>query len=158
MNDGIIASRYAKALLRLTQETGRGAQVAGQVSAMLDNPDVLPSPLEDDLVRMVQLIRDRHRETLLKRIFHMFLKLYYESEHIKQATLTTVVPAPELEQKLKDLVEKKTGCKVVMKTAVDESLIGGFVFEIDDYMLDASVRNQIDTLRRQFVQKNTRIV
>ena len=45
-----------------------------------------------------------------------------------------------------------------MSFEVDPSLIGGFVVQVGDYLLDASVRNQIETIRRQFVVQNNRIV
>ena len=38
------------------------------------------------------------------------------------------------------------------------NLIGGFTLEVGDYLLDASVRRQIETIRRQFVIQNNRIV
>ncbi len=68
------------------------------------------------------------------------------------------VEAPTLESRLRDLIEKKTGCKLILKTEVNPSLIGGFVFEVEDTVLDASVTRQLDIIRRQFIEKNRRIV
>ena len=65
---------------------------------------------------------------------------------------------PALESRLRDLVEKQTGCKLILKTEVNPSLIGGFVFEVEDTVLDASVSRQLDFIRRQFIEKNRRIV
>ena len=45
-----------------------------------------------------------------------------------------------------------------MEESVDPSLIGGFVLDLEDYRLDASVSRQIEDIRRQLVQKNNRIV
>ena len=45
-----------------------------------------------------------------------------------------------------------------MESALDPELLGGFVLELEDEMLDASVRRQIDDIRRQLVQKNNRII
>ena len=45
-----------------------------------------------------------------------------------------------------------------METSIDAELLGGFVLELDNEMLDASVRRQIDDIRRQLVQKNNRII
>ena len=56
------------------------------------------------------------------------------------------------------MIESKTGCKLDLKTEVDPTLIGGFIFEVDDLLLDASVSRQIDIIRRQFIEKNRRIV
>ena len=37
-------------------------------------------------------------------------------------------------------------------------LIGGFIFTINDLRIDASIRRQLDTLKKQFIEKNRRIV
>jgi F-type H+-transporting ATPase subunit delta len=41
---------------------------------------------------------------------------------------------------------------------VDPDLIGGFVFELDGRRLDASVRSQLDRIRRQLVDESSRLV
>lgn len=158
MNTGAITVRYATALLNYTKETGRAAQVCEQVQAMLDNPDVVPSPVEPDLEKFIALLSERGRLDYLKTIFHTYVRMYYESEGIRTATLFTVVPAPELAQKLKNLLEQQFGCRVELRTKTDPSIIGGFVLELGDYMLDASVKRQIENIRRQFVSNTNRIV
>jgi F-type H+-transporting ATPase subunit delta len=47
---------------------------------------------------------------------------------------------------------------VHLEEKVDDSLIGGFVFELDGLRLDASVERQLERLRSQLVEKNNRIV
>ena len=59
---------------------------------------------------------------------------------------------------MKEMIEKQTGCRVLVDSKVDAGLIGGFVLEMDDYMLDASAKRQLDVLRRQLAIKNNRIV
>ena len=56
------------------------------------------------------------------------------------------------------MLEEKFGCKIVFESSVDPSLVGGFLVVVDDYLLDASVRSQIETVRRQFITQNNRIV
>ena len=84
--------------------------------------------------------------------------MYYDYKGIKAVHLTTSVPAHDLEKKLSRLLEKKFGCKVLLESVVDPSLVGGFVIRVDDYMLDASIRSQIESVRRQFIIQNNRIV
>lgn len=158
MNTGIIAARYANALLLLTQESGRGEQVCNQIRSLLDRPDDVPESLEPDLVKLVTLLKKNNRSEYLKLVFRSFVDRYYESVGIRLAHLTTAVPVPDLEKRLCELVQKRTGYRVIMETSVDPALIGGFVLEIDNYMLDASVRTEIETLRREFIEKNTRLV
>ena len=84
--------------------------------------------------------------------------MYYRSRGVRVARLTTAVPAEALERRLRTMLEKQLGCEVLLETSVDPDLLGGFTLEIGDYLLDGSVRRQIETIRRQFVISNNRIV
>ena len=57
-----------------------------------------------------------------------------------------------------NLIKKRTGKTLLLTTDVDESLIGGFVLEVEDRLLDASVSRQLEIIKNQFVEKNRRIV
>ena len=158
MNTGVISSRYARALLRLSIENGSSAAVYSQVRAMLDNPDSIPSPLHPDLQKFVSLLVQNRREQYLKFIFNNFVSLYLEQNNMKMATLTTVEPNPSLEQKVRALISEKTGCALDLTVKTDPSLIGGFKLVVDDMLLDASVSTQLEQLRRQFIDNTSRIV
>lgn len=158
MNTGIISTRYAKALLKYTEENGSGERVCAQVREILKNPDDMPSKLEPDLERFVSLVARNGRMEDVRFILRSFVGMYYRSRGIRIASLVTSVPAPDLEEKLHRMLEKNFGCKIVFESSVDPSLFGGFVVVVDDYMLDASVRSQIETIRRQFITQNNRIV
>lgn len=199
MNTGIIATRYATALLKLVEETGSGELVAAQVQVIEKALDEVPDfrrAVDDPAVAAVQKISlfEASLKDSMAQELHKFLELlirngrigdvrlvlttfvteYYRSRHIKRARLVVADPAlldpvpvegslrqaqrPALESRLRDLVEKQTGCKLILKTEVNPSLIGGFVFEVEGTVLDASVSRQLDFIRRQFIEKNRRIV
>lgn len=199
MNTGIIATRYATALLKLVEETGSGELVAAQVQVIEKALDEVPEfrrAVDDpavSVVRKISLFEAALKDSMAQEL-HKFLELlirngrigdvrlvlttfvteYYRSRHIKRARLVVADPAlldpvpvegslrqaqrPALESRLRDLVEKQTGCRLILKTEVNPSLIGGFVFEVEDTVLDASVSRQLDFIRRQFIEKNRRIV
>ena len=209
MNTGIIATRYATALLKLVDETGSGETVAAQVQTVekaldevpdfrraVDDPAVAPAKkialfeaalssgaesvegtsLAPDLRKFLELLIRNGRIGDVRLIFTTFVTEYYRARHIKRAKLVVADPAllnpeptpsdrelaeplrPTLDVRLRDLIEKQTGCKLILKTEVNPSLIGGFVFEVEDTVLDASVSRQLDVIRRQFIEKNRRIV
>ena len=209
MNTGIIATRYATALLKLVDETGSGETVAAQVQTVekalyevpdfrraVDDPAVAPAKkialfeaalssgaesvegisLAPDLRKFLELLIRNGRIGDVRLIFTTFVTEYYRARHIKRAKLVVADPAllnpeptlsnrelaeplrPTLDVRLRDLIEKQTGCKLILKTEVNPSLIGGFVFEVEDTVLDASVSRQLDIIRRQFIEKNRRIV
>ena len=209
MNTGIIATRYATALLKLVDETGCGDVVAAQVQTVekaldevpdfrraVDDPAVAPAKkialfeaalssgaesvegtsLAPDLRKFLELLIRNGRIGDVRLIFTTFITEYYRARHIKCAKLVVADPAllspeptpsdpelaeplrPTLDVRLRDLIEKQTGCKLILKTEVNPSLIGGFVFEVEDTVLDASVSRQLDIIRSQFIEKNRRIV
>ncbi len=209
MNTGIIATRYATALLKLVDETGSGETVAAQVQTVekaldevpdfrraVDDPAVAPAKkialfeaalssvaesvegtsLAPDLRKFLELLIRNGRIGDVRLIFTTFVTEYYRARHIKRAKLVVADPAllnpeptpsdrelaeplrPTLDVRLRDLIEKQTGCKLILNTEVNPSLIGGFVFEVEDTVLDASVSRQLDIIRSQFIEKNRRIV
>lgn len=206
MNTGIIATRYATALLKLVEETGSGELVAAQVQVIEKALDEVPEfrrAVDDPAVAAVQKISlfEASLKDSMAQELHKFLELlirngrigdvrlvlttfvteYYRSRHIKRARLVVADPAlldpeptpsdpvpvegslrqaqrPALESRLRELIGKETGCELLLEAKVDPSLIGGFVFEVEDMILDASVSRQLDVIRHQFIEKNRRIV
>lgn len=158
MNTGAITKRYATALLRLTQESGRGAQVCSQVRAMLRDSNRIPPSLEPDLQRFIALLAQKGRTDYLRRILRTFVDLYCESVGLRHVTLTSAVPSPELERRVRAELESRFGSNVLIETEVDPALIGGYRVEVDGRMMDASVRRQLQILEREFIEKNKRIV
>lgn len=158
MNTGLISSRYAKALLMLTQESGRGEQVCKQIYRLMEDPDHVPQQLEPDLEKLMVLLRKNNRLDYLKPIFHSYTDMYYASANIVRARLVTAVPAPGLDERICSIISKHRTCRIVVETKVDPNIVGGFILEFEDKLLDASVRRQIEILRTRFVEKNTRLV
>ena len=159
MNTGIISQRYATAFLRYTQERGSAQRVCEQVQAILADPHCYEGKLEDDLEHFITFLRRKSRMSEVKFILNSYVSLYYKSIGVMLATLTSAREVDSATiQSLCKVLEEHFRCKVNMSFEVDPSLIGGFVVQVGDYLLDASVKNQIETIRRQFVVQNNRIV
>ena len=158
MNTGAVTNRYAKALLLLTQESGRGAEVCSQVMALLRDPSSVPARLEPDLARFVAFLVQKGRRDYLQRILRTFVDLYCASVGVSHVVLTSAVESPELEERVRTVLESRLGHGILLETEVDPALIGGYRVEVDGKMLDASVRRQLQILRREFIVKNNRIV
>ena len=187
---GLIASRYAKALLKLVDETGNGELVVQQVQVLQDalgsvpelrravddlqtvTPDqktalfetVLSGTMAPELRSFIGLLGRNGRIGEIRLIFNSFISEYYKSRGIVRGRL--VFPSEEgatrdgkaLEERIRNMIESRSGKKLLLKTEVDESLIGGFLLEVEDQLLDASVSHQLDLIRKQFIERNRRIV
>ena len=185
MNDSIIRTRYADALVKYVRETGNGdsvcaqaerlAHVLGEVpdlSRMIAAKDVVPNakkrallrtalgePLTPELMRFVNLLLANGRIGSLRMILLDFADRYRRSLGLRKAHLKVAVPPSEdLLDRLAALVKERTGDEAVIEVEVDPSLIGGFVFDIDDAMIDKSVARKLELIRLQFIEKNRRIV
>lgn len=158
MNTGIISSRYAMALLRLVDETGRGEAVYAQAVQVLKDPDSMPRRLEPEISKLVTLLVTNKRLEYVKLVLHRFTELYNASRGRRLVTLRTAVPAPEMQERILKLLQEKIGGEIVLDAEVDPSLIGGFTLTVDDKLLDASVSHQLEEIRRELLDKNKRIV
>lgn len=154
MNTGVISSRYAQALLLLTRESGRGEQVFEQARALLKEPSRVPEPLESDLARLVILLRRNGRGEFLRYVLTDYIRLWCKDSGAHLVHLTLAAPDPDLPPRIAALI----GGKVYIDTEIDPSIEGGFTVILDDMMLDASVRGQIEKIKRQFIERNSRIV
>ena len=184
MNAGIIASRYAKALLKFVQETGNGDKVYAQAGVLAlrmqeyrqledyigHHPEIslekklllletaLGEPMAMELTRFVGLVVSRRRTYFFLRMLYAFLSLYREACNIKVGRLITALPAEGLKERMEELFHDKTGAEVRLEMKVDPEILGGFVFELDDWRLDASVEGQFRKIKAKLIDNNNRIV
>lgn len=186
MNIGVIAKRYAKALLAYAVEKGQERVVYDEATTFigayrrmpdlreaLDNP-LLPDRTKADLIceagskrcsdvlrRFATLVVARRRAPLMLFIAHSYTLLYRELKHISIGRLTTAVPVSQaVRRRLVDMVKAHTqdASEVILETRVNERIIGGFVFMIGDRQIDASIASQFERIKKQFIEKNKRIV
>lgn len=156
MNTGVICNRYATALLLLVEQTGRGKQVYDQAMSMLAGR--IPDPLEDSLERLTALLIKNGRTEYLKQILWTFTRKYRRKERICQANLTVARESKALEEKLKTMFLGYGAEEVDFSTKVDPGLIGGFVLEVGDNVLDTSVKRQLALVRHDLDEMNKRLV
>ncbi len=186
MDIGVIAKRYAKALLAFAvsqkQEDTVYQEVlqlidsyrnVPQVASVLSNP-LLPQVQKEDVIcqaaavspslvmrKFAKLVVAHRRESFMLFIAHSYVSLYRTMKHISIGKLITAVPASqEVAKRLEMMVEERSrnSIDVILETTVDPNIEGGFIFQIDDIRLDASVRSQFNLIKKQFIEKNKRII
>ncbi|MBO4610861.1 MAG: ATP synthase F1 subunit delta [Bacteroidales bacterium] len=158
MNTGAISKRYAKALLELSRESGRGAQDCDQALALIEHPEQKPAKLEEDIQKLVELLIRNGRMPYVKFILRSFVDLYRKENGIVEVRLTMAAESPDLEEKLRQILADSIGGTILFTSKVDPDLIGGFVLEVDDRQLNASAKSQLDKIRRKLDELNKRIV
>ena len=98
----------------------------------------------------VRLVLRHHRESCLYIMLHSFLALYRERHHLKEALLISTVPlGDEVERIIRARARLIDHCTAVITRRVDPSIIGGFVFRMEDTLIDASTASQLKVLRKK---------
>lgn len=179
MQNPRLAARYAKSLLDLAverntlEEALKDMQVLNSIctgnrdfAVMLKSPvisgskklsvvaEVLKNFNVNELTTaFINLLVTKGREQNLPEIAAAFIAQYNTVKHIRTVTLTTAAPMNDAIKS--SLVGKIAGYMpndtVDLKTAVDESLIGGFVLEIEDKLYDASVKKSLNDVKAKLL-------
>jgi F-type H+-transporting ATPase subunit delta len=175
-----VASRYAKSLIDLATEQGKldavledmksfsEAVKVRDLALLLKSPIVKPDKKGDVLDAIftgkidplthsfIHIILRKGRESLLAEMAAEFLHQYRE---IKGISIVEIASAEKLSPETLDAIRRKlvdsqlTHHQIEFKTQIDPELIGGFVVSFEDKLYDASIRHQLDMLRKQFTAK-----
>jgi F-type H+-transporting ATPase subunit delta len=96
------------------------------------------------------LVLKENRENILQFMATSYITLYRKQKNITRGTLITATAVtPQVEEKMKKMVESKTHGTVEFNTEVDPSIIGGFILEYDTYRMDASVKTKLSKVLQE---------
>ena len=105
---------------------------------------------DERLLNFLELLSERHRMPVLFRIRRIFDDLWAEENKLLSVTVTS---ATELDQSLVDdigkRIEEQTGRQVELSSSVDPDVLGGLRVRVGNMVLDATVRNRLEQLRKQ---------
>ena len=108
------------------------------------------SDADERLVNFLELLAERHRTPALFRIRRIFDGLWAEENKLLPVTVTS---ATELDQALVDdigkRIEEQTGRRVELSSKVDPDVLGGLMVRVGNMVLDGTVRNRLEKLRKQ---------
>ena len=109
----------------------------------------LPTSLE----KMIGLILENERENQLQFITQRYIDLYRRRFRIQAGKLITAVPLEEgTKKRLMEKIHHLIGNTLEIETVVDPNIIGGFIFNLDDYRWDASVSGELERVRQSLKQ------
>jgi F-type H+-transporting ATPase subunit delta len=105
---------------------------------------------DDNFVRFLELLAERHRMPAVFRIRRAFDRLYAEERKLLPVTVTSAVELDE--DTVKEIgrkIEEQTGRKVELSAKVDPDVLGGLVMRVGNLVMDASIRARLEKLRKQ---------
>ena len=155
------------ALLRYAVEKGAARGLFEEVRALLGaggsapglEAACSPGALSPDLQHFVAFMAAKGREDYLVAALRRFVTLYCRETGTVVAHLSCDREVPGLPERLSELIAAQAGVgEVIMETTLDPSIGGGFILDVEDMRLDASLRRQIDIVRRSIAVSNKKMV
>jgi ATP synthase F1 delta subunit len=169
-----IATVYARSLFEVAQEHDKLDPVRDELGAFADalseNRDLqvfLFSPYfstaekEDGLDKVVsdaepvvlnflKLLVEKHRMPVLFRIRANFDAMWEEENKLLPVSITSAVELDKaIVKQLGDRIAEQTGRRVELSSRVEPDILGGIVVQVGNSVLDASVKNRLEQLRKQ---------
>jgi F-type H+-transporting ATPase subunit delta len=172
-----VASRYAKSLLDLAIEKGQLEQVyndmlymqqltkgSREFLALLRSPivkgdvkiravnAVTNGKISEMTTAFTQLLINKTRESVLPEVITSFVQQYKQKKNINIVKLTTAVPVSDaVKNAIIEQVKKTSNMQnIELEASVDPNVIGGFVLQAGDKLIDATVAYDLKNIARQF--------
>jgi F-type H+-transporting ATPase subunit delta len=169
-----IAAVYARSLFEVAKEQDKLDLVREQLGAFTDaldetrelqvfffSPYFSTQEKQDGLDRAVtdadpvvvnflKLLIENHRMPVIFRVRRELDRLWEEENQLLPVRVTSAVELDEgTVNQIGDRIAEQTGRKVDLSSQVDPDILGGIVVRVGNSILDASIRNRLEQLRRQ---------
>jgi ATP synthase F1 delta subunit len=168
-----IATVYARSLFEVAQERDVLDDVReqiGQVADALDetrdlqvfffSPYFSTEEKKDALGKLLdgadpavenflELLIEKHRMPAIFRIRRYYDSLWEQAHQILPVQIATAIALDEgVAKQLGEQIEKTTGQRIELTQSVDPDILGGIVLRVGNSILDASIRNRLENLRK----------
>jgi F-type H+-transporting ATPase subunit delta len=171
-----ISSRYARSLVELSKEKGQVDAVlvdmelvrdtiksSRELSVLLNSPVVKSDTKVAVLNRIfggnigaiahgfMKLLTEKGREGYLEEVAESFVEQVRFYKDIVTARVTTAVPLDEAtRQDILSVARKISHGDIDIVETVDATVIGGFVLQVGDKMIDTSIATSLKNMKRNF--------
>jgi len=169
-----IAAVYARSLFEVAKEQGKLDEVREQLGQFADamqadrdlqvfffSPyfstpekedglDRAVSGADETIVNFLKLLIENHRMPVIFRVRRGYDELWEEENKLLPVQITSAVALDEATVKqIGDRIAEQTGQRVDLSATVEPDILGGIVVRVGNQVLDASVRNRLEQLRKQ---------
>ena len=104
----------------------------------------------ESVVNFLDLLIEKHRMPALFRIRREFDALWEEENRLLPVQVTSAIELDEgTVRQIGDAIGEQTGRRIELTSEVDPDILGGIVLRVGNSILDASIRNRLEKLRKQ---------
>jgi len=108
---------------------------------------------EVPFMNFLEALLERHRMPVIFRIRARFEQLWEEEHKLLPVQVTSAVELDEdTIKQIGDSIGKQVGREIELSSDVDPAIIGGLVLRVGNFVLDASIQNRLEQLRKQVAQ------
>src|SRR3954454_10101843 len=172
-----IAAVYARSLFEVAAEQGKLDLVREQLGQFADalesnrelqvfffSPYFSTQEKEDGLDRAVtgadptvvnflKLLIENHRTPVIFRVRRSYEQMWQEENKLLPVQVTSAIELDEATvRQIGDRIAQQTGRRVDLSSSVEPDILGGIVVRVGNTVLDASIRNRLEQLRKQVVR------
>jgi F-type H+-transporting ATPase subunit delta len=176
MNDSKISVRYSRAIFqsalekKILDNVYQDMIFISEICKIVETKDFLGSPIivpskkqaifhkmlggnvEEITLSLIDLIVKNGRESFIPAIARVFIHETKKFKGITESFLTTAVKVDDkVKKQITDLISAGFKTKVELKETIDPEIIGGFILQIDDNYIDASIRNKLRKIKKELI-------
>jgi F-type H+-transporting ATPase subunit delta len=105
---------------------------------------------EEIVLNFLELLIEKHRMPAIFRIRRELDALWREENKLLPVQVTSAVELDEqIVASLGERIRERTGRQVELTASVNPDILGGIVLRVGNSILDASIRNRLEQLRKQ---------
>jgi F-type H+-transporting ATPase subunit delta len=105
---------------------------------------------DEAFLNFLDLVVENHRMPVIFRIRRDFDELWEQENRLLPVQVTSAVPLDDaIVQEIGSTIGEQTGKRVELSSQVDPDILGGIVVRVGNAILDASIRNRLEQLRKQ---------
>ena len=104
-------------------------------------------------LNFLSLLIENHRMPVIFRVRQQYEKLWEEENRMLPVEITSAVALDEkTTEDLGRTIGERAGRRVTLSSRVDPDILGGIILRVGNSILDASIRNRLEQLRRHVAQ------
>jgi ATP synthase F1 delta subunit len=108
---------------------------------------------DEQLVNFLKLLIENHRMPVIFRVRREYERLWEQENRMLAVEITSAIELdPATTDSLGERIGERAGRKVMLTARVNPDILGGIVLRVGNSILDASIRNRLEQLRRQVAQ------
>jgi F-type H+-transporting ATPase subunit delta len=172
-----LAQVYARSLFQVAQEQGKLDELREQLGQFADaldqhrelavfffSPyfssqekrdalDTLLDGADEIFINFLALLIENHRMPVIFRIRQEYQRLWDEENKTLPVQITSAIALDDATtESLGKTIGERAGRKVTLAARVDPDILGGIIIRVGNSILDASIRNRLEQLRRHVAQ------